>query len=74
MDGHTICKEGFQGKVYENVFLKKAGIFAHLNHPHIVKFFCYGIEQGSVARCFIAMELMEMSLTKLISLQLGKNI
>jgi serine/threonine protein kinase len=50
---------------YESSFMKEAGILVHLKHPNIVDFICCGngLEKGD---CFIAMELMEMSLFDLI--------
>ncbi|KAG0559668.1 hypothetical protein KC19_10G122000 [Ceratodon purpureus] len=64
--GVPCAKKIFDGEVNENFFLKEAGILLHLNHPHVVKFFCCDNgQEGGV--CFIAMELMEMSLAKLIS-------
>ena len=46
-----------------HVFQKEAAVLTCLNHPNIAKFFFCGTENQ---QCFIAMELMHMSLHKLI--------
>lgn len=53
-------------------FLKEACILFHANHPNVVKFFCCG--NGQKGDHFIVMELMEMTLSKLIQKQAKKKI
>ncbi|KAG0616802.1 hypothetical protein M758_5G142600 [Ceratodon purpureus] len=66
--GIPCAKKVFHHVELESVLLKEAGILAHLKHPNIVSFFCFGNgpERGD---CFIAMELMEMDLAQLIKKQ-----
>ena len=66
--GIPCAKKVFHGEVDESLFLKEAGISFHLNHPNVVNFLCCGNGQEK-GDCFIAMELMEMSLADLISRQ-----
>lgn len=59
------ARKEFHCKVVDGIFRREVAILARLNHPNIVKFFC--CSNGSkMGRCFIAMELMEMSLDDLI--------
>ena len=66
--GIPCAKKEFHGHATERFFLEEAGILAHLKHPYIANFICCGNgkENGD---CFIAMELMEKSLSKLIEEQ-----
>jgi hypothetical protein len=78
----TVCSTKWMGvpcakKVFKPMdpidgFAKEASILAHLKHPCIVSFFCWGMgeQKGS---SFIAMELMEMSLLDLIEAQKKKG-
>jgi serine/threonine protein kinase len=68
--GIPCAKKEFHGQASESLFLKEAGILAHLKHPCIVNFICCGngLERGDR---FIAMELMEKSLFDLIEEQRG---
>lgn len=50
-------------------FLEEAAILSSLNHPNIVKFFCCGNESEGDRKCFIGMEILQMSLTELIKRQ-----
>lgn len=69
--GIPCAKKVYHLKEYENLFLKEAGILAGLNHPCIVNFICCGNGEAEGDR-FIAMELMEKSLLKVIEDQ--KNV
>lgn len=64
--GISCAKKVFPGRIDGSLFTKEAGILADLNHPRVVKFFCCGSCQDQKDDCFIAMELMEMSLDSLI--------
>ncbi|KAG0577391.1 hypothetical protein KC19_5G152800 [Ceratodon purpureus] len=68
--GIPCAKKEFHGEEIESIFLKEAGILAHLRHPCIVDMICCGngLERGDR---FIAMELMERSLFDLIQEQKG---
>ncbi|KAG0616856.1 hypothetical protein M758_5G146300 [Ceratodon purpureus] len=68
--GIPCAKKVFHGQDSETSFMKEAGILAHLKHPCIVNLICCGtgLKKGD---CFIAMELMEMSLFDLIEEQKG---
>ncbi|KAG0583454.1 hypothetical protein KC19_3G137200 [Ceratodon purpureus] len=63
--GIPCAKKEFHQQEAESSFLKEAGILAHLKHPNIVNFLCCGNGQERGDR-FIAMELMEKSLSNLI--------
>ncbi|KAG0559666.1 hypothetical protein KC19_10G121800 [Ceratodon purpureus] len=67
------AKKVFHGEVDESLFLKEAGILFHLKHTNVVKFFCCGNGQDR-EDCFMAMELMEKSLAKLILDQAKKGV
>ena len=69
--GIPCAKKVYHLKEYENLFLKEAGILAGLNHPCIVNFICCSNGEAEGDR-FIAMELMEKSLLKVIEDQ--KNV
>jgi serine/threonine protein kinase len=66
--GVPCAKKEFHGDAFESFFLKEAGILAHLKHPCIVNFICCGNGKEEGDR-FIAMELMEKSLSELIEEQ-----
>ena len=63
--GIPCARKEFNSKEYEPYFLKEASILARLKHPRIVNFYCCGNSEEKGDR-FIAMELMEKSLSKLI--------
>lgn len=63
--GIPCARKEFHCRVADGIFRKEAAILAHLNHPNIVKFFCCS-NDPEMGECFIAMELMEMSLASLI--------
>jgi hypothetical protein len=63
--GIRCAKKVFHQLEGEIIFLKEAGILAHLKHPCVVNFYCCGSEKKT-GNPFIAMELMEKSLFKLI--------
>jgi serine/threonine protein kinase len=63
--GVPCAKKEFHGQEYDSSFMKEAGILAHSKHPNIVNFICCGNDVGRGDR-FIAMELLEMSLSDLI--------
>jgi len=60
--GIPCAKKVFQ-VTKSHIFQKEAAVLTCLNHPNIAKFFFCGTENQ---QCFIAMELMHMSLHKLI--------
>jgi serine/threonine protein kinase len=66
--GMPCAKKEFHDQESESFFLKEAGILACLKHPCVVNFFCCGNGEERGDR-FIAMELMEKSLSKLIEQQ-----
>ena len=68
--GIPCAKKDYDKEGPDELFLKEAGILAHLKHPCIVNFICCGngLEKGER---FIAMELMEKSLSNLIEEQKG---
>ncbi|KAG0600863.1 hypothetical protein M758_11G067000 [Ceratodon purpureus] len=57
-----------KSKIKGRYFSTEAGILSHVNHPNIVKFLCCGNGQKEEDQ-FVAMELMETSLWKLIQKQ-----
>lgn len=63
--GVPCARKEIRGLESEAVFLKEASILAHLKHPCIVNFICCG-NGPRRGDHFIAMELMEMSLSDLI--------
>ncbi|KAG0629495.1 hypothetical protein M758_1G108300 [Ceratodon purpureus] len=69
--GIRCAKKEFHLQDAERFFLQEAGILAHLKHPFIVNFFCCGNGERKGDR-FIAMELMEKSLSDLIEEQKGE--
>ena len=70
--GIPCAKKEFHEQATEEIFLKEAGILAHLKHPCVVNFYCCGNGQEQGDR-FIAMELMERSLAKLIEEQRNEH-
>lgn len=71
--GISCAKKVIQGRIDEKMFSNEAGILAKFNHPRVVKFFCGGSCHDRQEDCFIAMELMEMSLHRLINLRKEQN-
>jgi len=71
--GISCAKKVFPGRIDGKLFSKEAEILADLNHPRVVKFFCCGTCQDQKDDCFIAMELMDMSLDYLIKVRKEKN-
>lgn len=67
--GIPCAKKVFYQQEVNAPFREEAAILASLNHPNIVKFFCCGYESEGDRKCFIAMEILEMSLTELINRQ-----
>ena len=49
----------------DKIFKKEVAILARANHPNVVKFICCG-QKPEKRKCFIAMELLDTSLEKLI--------
>ena len=70
--GIPCAKKEFHEQATEEIFLKEAGILANLKHPCVVNFYCCGNGQEQGDR-FIAMELMERSLAKLIEEQRNEH-
>ncbi|KAG0553894.1 hypothetical protein KC19_12G047400 [Ceratodon purpureus] len=68
--GMPCAKKEFHVKEYESLFLKEAGIMAHLKHPCVINFLCCSNGELRGDR-FIAMELMEKSLSDLIEEKAG---
>ncbi|KAG0577469.1 hypothetical protein KC19_5G158600 [Ceratodon purpureus] len=66
--GVPCARKEYHAKAYEVLFLKEAGILAHLKHPSIIDFICCSNGEEKRDR-FIAMELMEKSLLDIIEKQ-----
>jgi hypothetical protein len=65
--GIPCAKKDFTAGVNETIFVKETKIPVHLNHPTTVKFLCCGNDPWK-GYYFIAMELMDMSLSEFIKL------
>ena len=67
--GIPCAKKVFEAKT-SHIFQKEAAVLTCLNHPNVAKFFFCGRTEKQ--QCFIAMELMHMSLHKLIMERRGR--